>query len=153
LIRYPLSAVFILSLIACGDNAATSDIDVCDVAELPLSGGPDAPVLTDVTLDVQEEEGIVVSVVASDPQGRENLRDVDQIIKVFQDAGCKMSPIVLQDDMTRPGVPKTFGTAVPASNESLISIIAAAESWPVAVDFRDRDDNRTAGRVLARVVR
>jgi hypothetical protein len=148
-----LSSVLFLSIISCSDNAATGSDDSCQVVDLPLTGEPNAPVITDVALEPQAGEGIVVLVTAADPQGSENLRDVPQIIRVFQDARCEGSPIVLQDDMAYSGVEESFGIAVAATNQPLFSAIAAAESWPVEVEFRDIDDNSTSARVLAEVVR
>jgi hypothetical protein len=108
--------------------------------------------ITDVGLEVQNE-GIVVLATATDPQGSENLRDIPQIIRVFQDARCEGSPIVLQDDLVASGVEESFGTAVPASNGPLFSAISAAASWPVELDFADADGNSTSAQVLARVLR
>lgn len=141
-----------LSIISCSDNAGTNGADSCQVEELPLTGNSDAPVVTDVALEAQADEGIVVLATATDPQGSGNLRDVPQTVRVFQDARCQLSPIVLQDDLAGSGVEKRFGTAVPATNQSLFATIAEAERWPVAVEFRDIDDNSTSGRVLARVL-
>jgi hypothetical protein len=140
-------------MLACSDNAGLSGTDTCHPEDLPFTGEPNAPVITDMALEAQVGEGIVVVATASDPQGSENLRDVLQIVKVFQDARCDASPIVLQDDLAISGVPESFGIAVPASNQALYNAIAAADSWPVQVDFRDIDDNATSARVMARVVR
>ncbi|HEU4681471.1 MAG TPA: hypothetical protein VFS51_06990 [Gemmatimonadales bacterium] len=117
-----------------------------------MTGNSDAPVVTDVALEAQAGEGIVVLATATDPQGSNDLRDVLQTVRVFQDARCELSPIVLQDDLAGSGLEESFGIAVPASNQSLFATIAEAESWPVAVEFRDIDDNSTSGRVLARVL-
>jgi hypothetical protein len=142
-----------LSILACGDNAGLASPDNCQLEDLPFTGEPNAPVITDIALEAQAGEGIVVLATASDPQGSRNLRDVLQIVRVFQDARCDASPIVLQDDVAISGVPESFGIAVPASNQALYNAIAAADNWPVAVDFRDVDGNSTEARVMARVVR
>jgi hypothetical protein len=148
-----LSSVFLLSALACSDNAGPAATDTCHPEDLPFTGEPNAPVITDMALEAQVGDGIVVVATASDPQGSENLRDVMQIVRVFQDARCDASPIVLQDDVAISGVPETFGIAVPSSNHALYNTIAAADSWPVQVDFRDIDGNSTSARVMARVVR
>jgi hypothetical protein len=148
-----ISSVLFLSIVSCSDNAGTDGDDSCQVADLPLTGESNAPVITDVALEPQTGEGIVVLATATDRQGSENLRDVPQIIRVFQDARCEGSPVVVQDDLAYSGVEESFGIAVSATNQALFTAIAAAESWPVEVDFRDIDDNSTSGRVLARVLR
>jgi hypothetical protein len=148
-----LSAVLFFSILSCSDNTDQDGSGACQVVDLPLSGDPDAPLVTDVTLEAQTGEGIVVLATAADPQGSEDLQDVVQIIRVFQDARCEGSPIVVQDDVASSGVEESFGIAVPATNQALYAAIAAAESWPVAVDFRDVDGNSTSGRVLAQVAR
>ncbi len=148
-----LSTVLFFSILSCSDNTDQGGGGACQVVDLPLSGDPDAPLVTDVTLEAQTGEGIVVLATAADPQGSEDLQDVVQIIRVFQDARCEGSPIVVQDDVASSGVEESFGIAVPATNQALYAAIAAAESWPVAVDFRDVDGNSTSGRVLAQVAR
>jgi hypothetical protein len=142
--------------VACGDDSGPAGIGrdgVCQPIDLPIRGERNAPLITDVALDVQMGAGIVVLVTATDPQGSENLQDVPQIVRVFQDAGCTGSPIVLQDDVANSGVEESFGVAVPTSDGALFSAISAAETWPVELDFRDTDGNSTAAQVLARVLR
>ena len=149
-------AVLCLSLLiaaatACGDDPVRPD-DACDTIALPLSGDADGPVITDVALEVQPGSGIVAIATATDPGGDDNLRDVLQSIGVFPDVRCEGQPIVIQDDLAGSGVEETFGTVVDgAANPSLCAAIAAATTWPVAVEFRDVDGNRTTGRVRARV--
>jgi hypothetical protein len=141
-----------LSLLSCGsDNAGPTGDDSCHAEDLPLSGEQNAPVITDVALETETGEGIVVLVTAADPQGSENLRDVLQIVRVFQDERCAGSPIVLQDDLAYSGVQESFGVAVPSS-QPLFNTIAAADSWPVAVEFSDANGNTTSGRVMARII-
>ena len=124
-------SVLYLSLLSCGgDNAGPAGDNTCQAEELPLSGEQNAPVITDVALESQTGDGIVVLVTAADPQGSENLRDVLQIVRVFQDERCDGSPIVLQDDLAYSGVQESFGVAVPSSNHALFNTIAAADSWP-----------------------
>jgi hypothetical protein len=142
----------LLSLAACSDNAGTTGGDECQVVELPLSGDSNGPLITDVAIELQEGAGgVVVLATATDPQGTANLRDVPQIIRVFQDTRCERSPIVMQDDLAGSGQEESFGTAAPRESE-LYNAIAATDSWPVEVDFRDTDGNATQGRVLARVI-
>jgi hypothetical protein len=151
LIRILLAALS-LGLAACGDDSSGLDADECRVVDLPLSGDADGPLVTDVAIELQEEgDGVVVLATATDPQGSRDLRDVPQIIRVFQDPRCERSPIVMQDDLAGSGMEESFGSAAPWGSE-LYNAIAAMESWPVEVDFRDNDGNATQGRVLARVI-
>ena len=146
-------SVFCLILLSCGDdNPGPNGDNSCQVVDLPLSGEQNAPVITDVALEAQTGDGIVVLVTAADPQGSENLRDVLQIVRVFQDQRCDGSPIVVQDDLAYSGVQESFGVAVPPSNQALFNTIAAATSWPVALDFTDANGNATSGRVMARII-
>jgi hypothetical protein len=146
-------SVLCLSLLSCsGNSTSPAGDDSCHTLDLPLSGEQNAPVITDVALEVQPGSGIVVLVTAADPQGSENLQDVLQIVRVFQDQGCDGSPIVLQDDLAYSGVEESFGTAVPSSNQALYDAIAAADSWPVALEFSDANGNTTSGRVMARII-
>ena len=141
-------------MLSCGDDDGSGPVgaDLCNVVDLPLSGEQNAPIITDVALEVQAGDGIVVLVTAADPQGSANLRDVLQIVRVFQDNRCDVSPIVVQDDLAYSGVQESFGVAVPPSNQALFNAIAAAEAWPVAVDFSDANGNATSGRVMARII-
>ena len=149
----PRSAgVVLLFALACSDGASPTGDDACHAAELPLSGEQNAPVITDVALEAQPGEGIVVLVTAADPQGSQNLRDVLQIVRLFQDQRCDGSPIVLQDDLAYSGVEESFGTAVPSSNQALYNAIAGADAWPVALEFSDANGNATSGRVMARII-
>jgi hypothetical protein len=151
LIRH-LWGILLFSMVACGDDTGTAQTDFCEVVDLPVAGNPNAPLVTDVTLEAQVGEGIVVLATATDPQGSDNLLNVFQTIRVFQDSRCDASPIVIQDDLAGSGVQESFGIAVPATNHALFATIAAAESWPVGVEFRDLDNNATSAQVLARVV-
>ena len=152
MMRSGFSLLFV-SLISCGgDNVGPAGSDSCNVASLPLDGEQNAPVITDVALEAQTGDGIVVLVTAADPQGSENLRDVLQIVRVFQDNRCDGSPIVVQDDLAYSGVQESFGVAVPFSNQALFNTIAASASWPVALDFTDANGNATSGRVMARII-
>jgi hypothetical protein len=153
--RRSFGTLLLISAVSCGDdNEPTNGIGdgACDIVELPVQGSSNAPLVTDVALEVQDGGGIVLHATASDPQGDDDLQDIPQIIRVFQDPLCETSPIVLQDDLVGSGVEETFGTAVERGT-SLYHAIAAAESWPVELDFRDADDNTTSERVLARVFR
>ena len=146
-------SVLCLLLLSCGDDkSGPSGDDTCQVVDLPLSGEQNAPVITDVALEAQSGDGIVVLVTAADPQGSTNLRDVLQIVRVFQDDRCNGSPIVVQDDLAYSGIQESFGVAVPSSNQTLFNIIAAADSWPVALEFTDVNGNATSGRVMARII-
>lgn len=145
--------VLCLILLSCGDDTTDPvDNDLCQIEDLPLTGEQNAPVITDVALEAQGGDGIVVLVTAADPQGSANLRDVLQIVRVFQDDRCNGSPIVVQDDLAYSGVQESFGVAVPSSNQTLFNIIAAADSWPVALEFTDINGNATSGRVMARII-
>ena len=149
-------ALLILACIgfaACGTDGVTIDEDPCMTLTLPLSGGPAAPVITDVGLEIQTSD-IVIVATATDPQGSENLRDVLQSVGVYPDSECEGAPITLRDDLVASGVEETFGTVVDTSdNPALFAAIAAASFWPVEVDFMDLDGNRTAGRLRARIIR
>jgi hypothetical protein len=147
-----LSTMLLVTLVGCSDNTALSGNDTCDAVDFPLTGEANAPVVTDVALEVQAGEGIIALATASDPQGSENIQQVPQILRVFQDTRCDASPIVVQDDLAYSGVEESFGTVVQA-NQALFTTISQADSWPVAVEFRDIDENITSGRVLARVLR
>jgi hypothetical protein len=146
-----LLAVVSLGLVACGDEATDTGADECQLVDLPVSGGANGPLVTDVAIELQEGDGVVVLATATDPQGSRDLRDVPQIIRVFQDARCERSPIVMQDDLAGSGQEESFGSAAPWGSE-LYNTIAPTEGWPVEVDFRDTDGNETVGRVLARVI-
>lgn len=137
--------------VSCDSDTTGPGTD-CDTVPLPLSGSADGPVVMAVSLEVQPS-GIVVLATATDPQGTENLLGVDQSISVFPNPQCTGTPIVLHDDLAGSGVEESFGTAVAVEDDAaLYGSIAAAASWPVAVDFRDQDGNRTTGRVTAPVI-
>jgi hypothetical protein len=149
--------LLLLSLAACGDDTGPNGRSGggngdCELEELPVQGSSNAPLVTDVALEVQDVDGIVLHATASDPQGDEDLVDIPQIIRVFQDPLCETSPIVLQDDLVGSGIEESFGTAVEPGT-ALYDAIAAAETWPVEVEFRDAGDHTTSGQVLARVFR
>ena len=145
-------ALVSLPLLSCGDSPIDSSSQ-CETVALPLAGATGAPTVTDVGLEIQTAEVVLVA-TATDPQGGENVRDVLQTIGVFPDDRCLGDPIVLQDDLVDSGVEETFGTVVTsADNPGLYNTINGATSWPVEVDFVDLDGNRTTGRVRARIIR
>lgn len=152
-IRQLLRAL-LLFLAACGGDELSSPDGVgeCRIVELPLSGSSKAPLVTEVALELRQRGGVFVLATVTDPQGSDNLSDVPQIIKVFQDPACQQSPIVVQNDVDGSGMEESFGNAAPRAS-ALYDAMAGAESWPVELDFRDLDGNRTSGRVLAQVIR
>jgi hypothetical protein len=141
----------LLSSVSCGDNPAPTANDICQTVDLPLTGDAAGPTVVDVALEPQTGDGLVVLATATDPEGTENMADVLQTIGVFPDAVCQGSPIMVQDDLACSGCEESFGPAVP-SNAPLFNEIAAAQTWPVTLDFFDLDGHRTQGRVLARVI-
>lgn len=147
------AAVAVLSAAACGDGGLVLVENLCSTQALPLTGDAAGPVVVDVGLEVQPG-GIVLFATATDPDGTDNLLDVLQSVSVFPDSRCQGTPATLTDDLAGSGVEETFGTVVSASDDAAwYAAIAAADRWPVAVDFADLDGNRTQGRVMARVVR
>jgi hypothetical protein len=141
----------LLSGVSCGDNPAPTAADICQTVALPLSGDPAGPTVTDVALEIQPV-GVVVLATATDPEGTDNMLQVLQTIGVFSDAVCLDAPIVVRDDLACSGCEESFGTGVPATNQTLYDEIAAAQTWPVTLDFSDIDGHQTQGRVLARVI-
>jgi hypothetical protein len=140
-----------LLVVACGDETTPPVEDLCQVVALPLTGPAAGPTITDVAIEAQTGDGIVVLATATDPQGGDNLRDVLQTIGVFPDERCEGDPILVQDDLVDSGVEESFGIAASASS-ALFSEIAAATAWPVSVDFSDLDGNRVTANVLARII-
>jgi hypothetical protein len=143
--------VLLLSGVSCSGDPPTAN-DICQTVSLPLGADPAGPTVTDVALEPQTGDGVVVLATVTDPEGTENMRDVLQSIGVFPDAVCQGTPIVVQDDLACSGCEESFGPAVPPTNASLFNEIAAAQTWPVTLDFSDADGHRTQGRVLARVI-
>ena len=146
-----LFAAFAAALAACGDTPIESG-DNCNVVPFPLTGDASGPVVTSVALEVQAD-GVVLLATATDPDGTDNLLDVTQSIGVFPDLQCNGAPIVLEDNLAGSGIEESFGTAVDrVLNPTLYNTIASSNLWPVVVDFRDADGNRTTGHVSAVVV-
>jgi hypothetical protein len=146
------TSLLLLSGVSCSDNAAPDAADLCQTVALPLTGDPAGPTVTDVALDPQVGEGVVVLATATDPAGTDNMLNVFQTIGVFADPLCRDATIMVQDDLACSGCEESFGIAVGATH-ALFDEIAAAETWPVTLDFTDVDGHRTLGRVLARIVR
>ena len=144
--------VLLLLGVSCGDNPAPTAEDICQTVPLPLSGDPAGPTVTDVALEPQSGDGVVVLATATDPEGTDNMLGVLQTVGVFPDPVCQGSTIVLQDDLACSGCEESFGIAVPPTNQSLYNEIAAAQTWPVTLDFSDLEGHRIQGRVLARVI-
>lgn len=149
-IPLPLGLILVVAL-ACGDS--TTEPEECETESLPFSGDAGAPVVTDVGLEIQPGEGVVVVATATDPQGFSDVEDVLQTVGVYRDRTCTGSPLTVQDDLAGLGQEETFGTAVPASDTELYEAIAAATDWPVRVDFVDAGGNRSQANVLARIIR
>jgi hypothetical protein len=146
--------LLVATLVACGSATEPTEGDLCMVQSLPFSSGADAPTVTDIGLELQPTEGVVVVATVSDAQGGENLRDVIQSVGVFPDSRCEGTPFVVQDDFVDVGVEETFGTAVSiAAHPDVYAAIDASVRWPVEVDFVDLDGNRTKGRLSARLIR
>lgn len=144
-------ALSLMALSGCTESS-TAPVDRCDLSPLPLRSGAAAPVVTEVTLEVQTS-GIVLAATADDPQGTSDLLGVRQTAGIFPDMRCEGMPLLLGDDLAGSGLEETFGTVADAvAHRSLYTAISTAERWPVVVDFRDKSGNRTTGRVMARVI-
>lgn len=148
--RIVATLAVLFSGVSCSGDPPTA-ADICQTVALPVSGDPAGPTVTDVGLEVQPD-GVVLLATATDPEGTDNMLGVLQSIGVFPDGVCQGTTIMLQDDLACSGCEESFGTAVPATNQSLYNEIAAAQTWPVTLDFSDLDGHRTQGRVLARVI-
>ncbi len=144
----------LLSRASCGDGTAPIDEDLCMTDPLPLSGVPNGPTITDVGLELQPGEGVIIVATATDPQGTDNLLNVLQTVGVFPDKECRGAPITLQDDLVGSGIEETFGTVVSFTADSALYVAIEAESaWPVELSFADADGNQTVGRTSARIIR
>ena len=140
-------------LVGCGDDPSEPE-EGCVLEPLPFNAQADGPTVTDVALEDQGGERIVLHVTATDPQGSADLVDVDQTVGVFPDARCEGAPVTLRDDLVGSGVEETFGTVVEAATDpALHAAIAGSAQWPVSVEIRDASGNVLSGRVAARVFR
>lgn len=149
----PMALVSLLALGACDSDPTQIIQDFCSLEPLPLSGNADAPVVTDVALEVQPGQ-VVFLMTATDPQGDQDLVGIQQTVGVFPDIRCQGDPVQLVDDLACSGCEESFGNvATDTGNPTLFNAISAAATWPVAVDIVDADGNRTVGRVSAQVVR
>lgn len=139
--------------LGCGDDPSMP-VDPCGLQDLPLRGQVSGPTVTDVALEDQGGQRIVVLATATDPQGDADLLGVVQTLKVFRNKACEGAPIVLQDDLAGSGVEESFGTAVDTTTDaSLYREISDSDRWPVALSFQDAGGNTVEGRVAARVFR
>jgi hypothetical protein len=150
--RVIVALVFQIALNGCDETTEVVDRSLCQLEVLPFSGSAEAPVLTDVGLEVQVD-GIVPVATATDPQGFPNVDGVLQTLGVYPDTRCEGLPVEVQDDLAGVGIEETFGTAVPATEADFYGAIAAAATWPVRVRFSDVDGNVTEGDVSARLIR
>lgn len=145
-----LAVLLLPALVACDDDP--TELQGCMLSDLPLQGSAAAPRVVDVALEAQPS-GIVILATATDPQGTEDLLGVLQAVGVYPDPGCQEAPLVMRDDLAGSGVEESFGMVVDAAaSPALYAAIAAADEWPVQLDFRDASGNRTTGIILARVI-
>jgi hypothetical protein len=136
-----------------GDPSGPTQADLCNATTLPLSGSPDGPTVTDVRLQF-EGSIIYAHVIATDPQGTDDLLNVIQRITVFQDRQCAGSFVTLRKSLMGSGVDESFGAVLTfGEDQSLYNEMVFAVTWPVGVVVADASGNATMGRVLARVVR
>lgn len=139
--------------LGCGEDPS-APADPCGLQDLPLQGQVSGPTVTDVALEDQGGQRIVVLVTATDPQGDADLVGVVQTLRVFRSNACEGAPIVLQDDLAGSGVEESFGTAVDTTTDApLYRDISASDWWPVELSFKDAGGNTVEGRVAARVFR
>ncbi len=140
-------------LLGCGGDPA-GPADACMLSDLPLQSESSGPTVTDVALEDQGGQRIVVQVTATDPQGSPDLVDVVQTVGVFRNEECAGAPIELQDDLAGSGIEESFGTAVDASTDpTLYGKISGSRTWPVELHFLDAGGHAVTGRVAARVFR
>jgi len=152
-VRTGVVALIVGGLLSCSEDSTPSAAE-CVLDPLPLEGQVNAPTVTDVGLEDQGGEFIVLHVTASDPQGSADLIDVNQTVGVFRNTRCEGTPILLQDELAGSGIEESFGTVVDVTTDpELYSAIARAETWPVELNFRDIGGNAVSGRVAARVFR
>lgn len=142
-----------LLLLACGDGGALSfDPGQCSVDELPLQDGTGAPTLTDITLEVQGTDQIVLFVTVEDDEGFSGLSGVVQEAGVFPDDRCEGVPIEVQGELDCSGCEQSLGSVVESSADpALFDEISGSTEWPVEVTLEDVDGNITSGQVEATV--
>lgn len=151
--RARLVVSFMVGLLGCGEDAM-GPTEGCVLDSLPLEGQANAPTVTDVALEDQGGQRIVLHVTATDPQGSANLIDVNQTVAVFRNTRCEGTPILLQDDLAGSGIEESFGTVTDATMDAALhAAIAGSQTWPVELNFRDGNGNAVSGRVAARVFR
>lgn len=141
-----------LALTGCDATTEVVDRSLCQFEELPFSGSTEAPVITDVGLEIQPD-GIVPVATATDPQGFANVDGVLQSIGVYPDTRCDGPTVEVQDDLAGVGLEETFGTAVPVTEADFYGAVSASSAWPVRVRFADLDGNVTSGDISARLIR
>lgn len=145
-------------LAACSGDGGLTVIDEgdegCVTADLPFSSSEPAPEVTDVTLDVQDDQRVVLLATITDPQGDENIQNIEQTISVFRDNQCQTTTVTLTDDFACSGCEESFGALVTLDDdEQFFQAINASAVWPVEVDIQDADGNTTSGQLLAEVER
>lgn len=144
-------AAALSSFAACSSDSITEPTDTCGFVSIPFSGSGNAPRITSVILEVQDH-GVVAAATATDPQGTDNVLNIQQSFSVFRNARCEGTTILIRDDIAS-GQEETFGTVFEKSTDgALYNAIKAATTWPVTLDFVDRDGNRTTGKFRAQVV-
>jgi hypothetical protein len=152
-LRVGALAVSSLGFATCGGTSDPTEVaSECAIETLPFGGSADAPVVTDVGLEVQGG-GIVPVATASDPQGFDNVEGVLQSVGVYPDSLCEGVPSTVTDDLAGLGIEETFGVALTSSAAGYDAIAAATATWPVHVRFSDLDGNVTEGDILARLIR
>jgi len=93
MLRSPAMAAVLAVASGCGEDPAQSG-QGCETMTLPLAGNASAPIVVDVGLEVQEENGIVVVATATDPQGFGNVQDVLQSVGGFPDQQCVRARVI-----------------------------------------------------------
>ena len=147
--RYLITLFLLMPLLSCDPSSTGSD-DMCNALGFPITGAPNGPVVTNVSIELVGSQAVVRATATDDS---ETLAGVVQSVGVFQDRLCTTELIVLTAEV-ESGTQKTFGTvATTQDNPPLYTAIASSLSWPVQVEFSDTDGNTTMGRARATIPR
>ncbi len=146
----------------CADDEVLEDgecveIDPLEFRPLPLDGGADAPVVTNISIECRPaSEEALAQITLTDPQGVADLAGIEQSLRLFPDRAGEDQPeqrnFVVQDDGSVEFGARDYGTFWFADWEDVEAENCGEAWWPAEVVVTDASGHFTQGRVQAPIV-
>ncbi|GEM_PF-2992745 len=137
------------------DGECVEDIDPDEFRALPIDGGTDAPIVTNISIECVTNNA-AAQITVTDPQGVADLAGIEQSLRLYPDRDGEGQPeqqnFVVQDDGSVEFGNLSYGSFYFADWDGVEQEMCGRAWWPAEVVVTDASGHFTQGRVRAPIV-